>query len=121
MKSLFLSGGLAGFVVCLLAGLAAGRSIDVILRDSAIGCLVGALLVRWFWLVLLRSFREALTVRRRAAEEAAAAAAAQQNSQAPASPLAARATVAPTAPAAHPAPAAARALPPLAQPKLATR
>ena len=74
MKALFLAGGFAGFALCTLAGFLAGRAPDLILRDAAIGCLAGALLVRWFWQVLLRGFQETLTVRRRAAEEAAAAA-----------------------------------------------
>jgi hypothetical protein len=72
MRALFLTGGFAGFFLCAVAGLLAGRAPDLILRDAAIGCLAGALLVRWFWRVLLSGFRETLTVRRRAAEEAAA-------------------------------------------------
>ena len=74
MKALFLAGGFAGFALCALAGLLAGRAPDLILRDAAIGCLAGALLVRWFWRVLLGGFQETLKARRRAAEEAAAAA-----------------------------------------------
>ncbi len=77
MRSLFLAGGFAGFALCALAGVVAGRAPDLILRDAAIGCLVGALLLRWFWQVLLGGFQETLKARRRAAEEAAAAA--QQN------------------------------------------
>ena len=53
MKALFLAGGFAGFALCALAGFLAGRAPDLILRDAAIGCLAGALLVRWFWRVLL--------------------------------------------------------------------
>jgi len=121
MKTLFLIGGLAGFLICLATGLAAGRAVDAIVRDAAVGCLVGALLVRWFWMVLLRGFRETLTARRRAAEEAAAAAAAaQQNNPAPNAPLPVRAA-SPTPSAAASAAAPARSLAPLAQPKLATR
>ncbi len=73
MKALFLAGGFAGFVLSSIAGVMAGRAPDLILRDAAIGCLVGALLVRWFWRVLLKAFKETLAVRRRAADEAAAA------------------------------------------------
>ncbi len=72
MKALFLAGGFAGFVLCSLAGFLAGRAPDLILRDAAIGCLAGALLVRWFWGVLLRGFQETLTIRRQTAAEAAA-------------------------------------------------
>jgi hypothetical protein len=77
MKTLFLAGGFAGFALCALAGFLAGRAPDAILRDSAIGCLAGALLVRWFWRVLQHGFHETLRARRRASQEAAAAA--QQN------------------------------------------
>jgi len=115
MKSLFLASGFAGFALCAIAGLLAGRAPDVILRDAAIGCLAGALLVRWFWRVLLGGFQETLRVRRRAAEEAAAAA--QQST-----PPARNAPLQKSAPppgAAAPNPAS-RTLP-LASPKPATR
>jgi hypothetical protein len=119
MKSLFLAGGCAGFVLCSLAGLAAGRASDLILRDAAIGCLAGALLVRWFWLVLLRGFRETLAIRRRAADEAAAAA--QQNGHAQPNGLPAKNGLpAATASAAATAAAPSRSLP-FAQPKPVTR
>ena len=72
MKALFLAGGFAGFALCSLAGLMAGRAPDLILRDAAIGCLAGALLVSWFWRVLIRGFHETLAVRRQLAAEAAA-------------------------------------------------
>jgi hypothetical protein len=84
MKSLFLAGGFAGFALSSLAGFLAGRAPDLILRDAAIGCLIGALLVRWFWGVLLRGFHETLVARRHAAEAAAAQESARtaKNSQA---------------------------------------
>jgi hypothetical protein len=72
MKTLFLAGGFAGFALSALTGFLAGRAPDLILRDAAIGCLVGALLVRWFWGVLLSGFHETLIAHRRAIEEAAA-------------------------------------------------
>jgi hypothetical protein len=118
MKSLFLAGGFAGFVLCSVAGFAAGRAPDLILRDAAIGCLAGALLVRWFWLVLLRGFRETLAVRRRAAEEAAAAA--QQNSHAQPNGLPAKNGM-PASPAPVGATAATSRALPFSQPKPATR
>ena len=43
------------------------------LRDAALGCLAGALLIRWFWQVLLRGFHDTFVARRCAAEDAAAA------------------------------------------------
>jgi hypothetical protein len=77
MKFAFLSGGFLGFSLVTIAGLSAGRSADLVLRDAAIGCLSGALLLRWFWSVVIRSFADALVQRKREAaalEEAHAAA-----------------------------------------------
>ena len=73
MKFIFLIGGLAGFLLTAFAGLMADRSVNNILLDAAIGCLVGALLFRWFWSVMITSVQQ--TVEIKAAAEAAAAAA----------------------------------------------
>ena len=70
MKFVFLAGGLAGFLVTAAAGLHAGRAMDRVLFDAAVGCLVGAVLFRWFWNVLLHGFREAYLSRQRAATAA---------------------------------------------------
>jgi len=110
MKALFLAGGFAGFALCSLAGLMAGRAPDLILRDAAIGCLVGALLVRWFWRVLLNGFQETLTLRRKVAAEAAAQEAARSAKSPP--QKAASAAMSPAA--------TSRSAPP-ASPKPATR
>ena len=40
---------------------------DRILFDGAVGCLVGALLFRWFWTVLVRGIRETILQRHAAA------------------------------------------------------
>jgi hypothetical protein len=45
---------------------------------AAIGCLVGAMLFRWFWNVLVGGIRETLVLRQEAAAAAAAAAAPKQ-------------------------------------------
>lgn len=77
MKFAFLSGGFLGFALVAVAGLTAGRSADLVLRDAALACLVGALVVRWFWSVVIRAFADAIAQRRRealAAQEAQAAA-----------------------------------------------
>ena len=71
MKFIFLLGGLAGFTLSALAGLHAGRALDHVLFDAALGCLMGALLFRWFWSVLLHGFRETYLTRQRAAAKAA--------------------------------------------------
>jgi len=75
MKFIFLAGGFAGFFLTLLTGFIAGRAPDLVLRDSAFGCLAGALLFRWFWSVFVKALTEAVAIRRAAAEAAAAAAA----------------------------------------------
>lgn len=75
MKFVFLAGGLAGFLVAAATSLLAGRQPDRIFFDGAVGCLVGALLFRWFWTVLMRGLREILLARQAAAAAAAAAAA----------------------------------------------
>lgn len=70
MKFVFLAGGFVGFALVGLAGLGAGRDAALVLRDAAIGCLVGALLFRWFWSVVVKALAE--TVERRRQEAAAA-------------------------------------------------
>ena len=74
MKFVFLAGGFAGFLTTAGASFWAGHEPDRVLFDGAVGCLVGALLFRWFWTVLVRGIRETL-IARHTAEAAAAAAA----------------------------------------------
>lgn len=77
MKFAFLSGGFLGFILVAVAGFSAGRSADLVLRDAAVACLIGALLLRWFWSVVIRAFADAIAQRKRealAVEEAHAAA-----------------------------------------------
>ena len=71
MKSIFLAGGLTGFLVASIAGWAADRSASAILLDAMFGAILGAYLFRWFWSVLLRGIRETFVARRRAADLAA--------------------------------------------------
>ncbi len=73
MKFVFLTGGLAGFLLVAATGWHAGRAPDRVLFDAALGCLVGAVLFRWFWSVLLQGFRETYLTRQRDAATAAAA------------------------------------------------
>jgi len=80
MKFVFLAGGVAGFLCAAIAGYLADRTADRIFFDAAVGCLVGALLFRWFWTVLVRGIRETI-LDRHAAASAAAAAAPQQSKQ----------------------------------------
>jgi hypothetical protein len=68
MKFIFLLGGLTGFVTAIVAGWSADRAPDAILFDAMVGCLVGAVLFRWLWVVALRGMRETAVVRQQAAE-----------------------------------------------------
>jgi hypothetical protein len=79
MRSVFLLGGFLGFMIVAAAGLQAGRAGDRVLMDAAIGALVGAVLMRWFWSKLVTALVETVKVKRAArvaAEDAAAAKAA---------------------------------------------
>lgn len=71
MKFVFLAGGFAGFLAAAGSSYWAGRQPDRILLDGATGCLVGALLFRWFWTVLVRGIRETILARHAAATPAA--------------------------------------------------
>lgn len=80
MRFIFLAGGFAGFVITALAGFLAGREPDLVLRDASFGCIIGALLFRWFWGVLVKALSETLSAKR-AAMAAAAAAASQSKTK----------------------------------------
>ena len=73
MKFVFLSGGFAGFIIAGAGSLWAGHQPDRVLLDGAVGCLVGAILFRWFWTVLVRGIRETILARQAAAAPAAVA------------------------------------------------
>ena len=64
MKFVFLTGGFLGFALAGFVGLSAGRDAGLVLRDAAIGCLVGALLFRWFWSVLVKALADTVEGRR---------------------------------------------------------
>ena len=66
MKFVFLTGGLAGFLSASAGSFWAGHAADRVFFDGAIGCLVGALLFRWFWTVLVRGIRETILSRQAA-------------------------------------------------------
>jgi hypothetical protein len=73
MKFVFLSGGFAGFLVAGAGSFWAGHQPDRVLLDGAVGCLVGAILFRWFWTVLVRGIRETILARQAAAAPAVVA------------------------------------------------
>jgi uncharacterized membrane protein YccC len=66
MRYVFLLGGLLGFALAAGTALYMGGP-DRIFFDGAVGCLIGALLFRWLWSVLLGGLRETMVARQRAA------------------------------------------------------
>ncbi len=77
MRTIFLAGGFVGFLLVTVTGLLAERTFQSILRDAAIGAVVGGFLFRWLWGVYVSALSHALQSKRaarRAAEEAEAAA-----------------------------------------------
>ncbi len=87
MKFAFLAGGFTGFALTASSGLLAGRAPDLVLRDAAVGCLIGALLFRWLWSVVIKVFGETVAQRRSAENaESEALAAAKAVPVAPAAP-----------------------------------
>jgi len=84
MKSIFLLGGLAGFTTAAVTGWLVGSGPDRICLDAMVGALVGAVLFRWFWGIVLRGMREIYLARQQAAAAAIAAAAAATAAATPA-------------------------------------
>jgi divalent metal cation (Fe/Co/Zn/Cd) transporter len=82
MKFVFLAGGFVGFALAASSGLSAGREAGFVLRDAAVGCLVGAMLFRWFWSVVVKALT--VTIERRRSEALAQAAETQTPAPAPA-------------------------------------
>lgn len=67
MRYVFLLGGLFGFALAAGTAFIMERGPDRIFLDGAVGCLVGALLFRWLWGVMLSGLRETMVARQRAA------------------------------------------------------
>lgn len=80
MQFVFLLGGFVGFVLTAGTGFLVGRNPSLVLRDSMIGCLIGAMLFRWFWSVVTKALAETVAAKRAAALAAAEAAAAAPQS-----------------------------------------
>lgn len=68
MKFVFLLGGAGGFLTAATTDYVSGRTPDRILLDGAVGCLVGALLLKWFWNVLLSGVHDTYVARHQAAQ-----------------------------------------------------
>jgi hypothetical protein len=84
MRSIFLFGGFLGFTLVAVTGWLSERSVDLVLRDAALGALASALLFRWFWNRWISAV--VFTVEKK---RAAAAAAAEAEAAAAAKPVAA--------------------------------
>lgn len=67
MKFVFLFGGLIGFVLGLVTSWLLDHAPDRVFLDAAVGCLVGAVLFRWFWTIVLAGLRDTVVARHRAA------------------------------------------------------
>lgn len=78
MKLFLLCGGFTGFALVFLAGLVSGGPIGTVLRDAAIGCLVGALLMQWLFRVVGRSLHDAAAEQQRRLSEQVSGAAEEQ-------------------------------------------
>lgn len=72
MRYVFLLGGLLGFMLAGGTAFWMGRGPDRILLDGALGCLMGALMFRWLWNVMLAGLRETVVAKQRAAAAEAA-------------------------------------------------
>ena len=71
MKYFQLIGGFFGFVLAFVSSLSTGNEIAIALRDGAVGCLCGALLLRGFHSVIAWSVSDLAMERARRREEAA--------------------------------------------------
>lgn len=58
MKFFLLLGGTAGFLLAFTSGLMAGNEISIALRDGAICCLAGALLMKGFHTIFMMCLRD---------------------------------------------------------------
>lgn len=82
MSRLMLTGGFVGFLVVFIIGIADGRNIFIVLRDSMIACLVMALLLRMFYNRIESLMVSVLEKERRAMDEATKAESGQEEDEA---------------------------------------
>ena len=66
MKFVFLFGGLLGFILGLTVSWLLDHAPDRVFLDASVGCLVGAVLFRWFWTIVLAGLRDTVVARYRA-------------------------------------------------------
>ena len=63
MKFVFLFGGLLGFTLGLITSWLLDHAPDRVFLDAAVCCLVGAILFRWFWTIVLAGLRDTVVAR----------------------------------------------------------
>ena len=63
MRLYLLTGGFGGFLIALGTSLHAGTEASYALRDGAVGCVTGALILRCMYLVVMASVRSRLMER----------------------------------------------------------
>ena len=73
MRYIFLVFGFVFFTMVFLAGLWAGRTFALVVRDACIAAVVGGLAGQWFWNQVLDAMRITVAVKRATAEAAAKA------------------------------------------------
>jgi hypothetical protein len=75
VKFVFLIGGLLGFTATLVTSWLLDHAHDRVFFDASVGCLVGAILFRWFWTIVLAGLRDTVVARYQASLSAPAPAA----------------------------------------------
>ena len=73
MRYIFLIGGFLGFLLAGGSSWLADCGPDRIFLDASLGALVGALLFRWLWTVVLTGVRETIATKQQALAAAEAA------------------------------------------------
>jgi hypothetical protein len=63
VKFVFLIGGLLGFSATLVTSWLLDHAPDRVFFDASVGCLVGAVLFRWFWTIVLAGLRDTVVAR----------------------------------------------------------
>jgi putative Ca2+/H+ antiporter (TMEM165/GDT1 family) len=66
MKFAVALGGFAGFTLCALVGLVAGRDLANVLFEACLAAVIGAVLFRWLHLSFVRSVQASFQARREA-------------------------------------------------------
>ncbi len=63
MKFFFLLGGFIGFCLTFSSGIITGNEFGVVMQNSAIGCIIGAFLMKGLRIIMMRSMHAAVMER----------------------------------------------------------